>query len=559
MNVKLRKRRKNMKGPVHIKLIEIASDEMNLTRQVNTDEIKMLMNDYGLTNSEAVIFAFLLKYSMERTHLELEKFDNQIVRKGDENYIRIYRDLKSMQKKGVIALNAEGRRRRGDDLFNPAISIDEAVFSRLVLGEDMFADTDFSCPYSILETADEVIDSRLAEKISGEQFEKRIDMLMSKADHSLELVKVLKKYEIIEKALIFRACLNEIKGDSDDTINGFISNFVSSLSESGRIMKKIYEKRMKCFNDKVLELKDGRGIFGLMGNPVFIITEKYFEKMFDTKTKIKIKEFTPRYTELVKHKDMKKELFFEPGLKKEIDTIASALEAKRFKEVSKKLKSNGFPQGIVSILYGYPGTGKTASVHEIARVTGRNILQVDISNIKDMYVGESEKRLKDVFKEYKKAKNIFKKAPILLFNEADAIIGKRINVSDSVDQMYNNMQNIILEELEKFEGIFFATTNMINNIDDAFDRRFLFKVEFGKPSPEIRKRIWSSKMKDIPEEWTDILSVYELTGGQIDNIVRKYMIDSVLKDVKGIDGLKKFCYAETAFKKEGTRIIGFGR
>jgi SpoVK/Ycf46/Vps4 family AAA+-type ATPase len=105
------------------------------------------------------------------------------------------------------------------------------------------------------------------------------------------------------------------------------------------------------------------------------------------------------------------------------------------------------------LLYGGPGTGKTASVKQIARTTGRAILMVDIAKIQSKWVGESEKNLSKVFEEYRNGKKAFANDPILLFNEADAILGKRFSVKSSVDKSYNAMQNILLQELEDFEGI----------------------------------------------------------------------------------------------------------
>jgi SpoVK/Ycf46/Vps4 family AAA+-type ATPase len=123
----------------------------------------------------------------------------------------------------------------------------------------------------------------------------------------------------------------------------------------------------------------------------------------------------------------------------------------------------------------------------LAKQTKRNIILVNISGIRDKFVGESEKRLKSVFETYKNSFKHFEQTPILLFNESDALIGKRINVNNSVDQMNNSMQNILLQELEDFKGIMMATTNLTSNLDEAFERRFLFKIKYDRPSMEALK------------------------------------------------------------------------
>lgn len=121
------------------------------------------------------------------------------------------------------------------------------------------------------------------------------------------------------------------------------------------------------------------------------------------------------------------------------------------------------------------------------------------------------------------------------------------------------MQNILLEELEKFEGIFFATTNLIDNMDSAFDRRFLYKVEFSKPSLQTRAKIWKSKLPTLKDNDMDAITSYDLSGGQIENVSRKYMLDTILNlKTFDINALKKLCESESNFKKDVTcKSIGF--
>ena len=546
-----------MNESIHYKLLDVASDEKNLIKPVKTPELETVMNDYGLTLDEAVILSFVLKMSMERSYVELDRFECDCIKKGDPNYIRILKDLKNMEKKGIVLLNSENRRRRGGDSFNPAIMIDDTVFTKIVLGEDVFSYVDFSDTYSVLEGADDLINLRVHEKISEDRFSNDFSSFFDRIDKKLPIKQIAVKYSEIEKVMLFKACVTRLKGEGRNDCNNFIASIYGSLRTVATVMKSIYDNSMPVFIDKYLQIVESGGFFSMVSSPDFELTEKAFEKIFESKMKKKKQEFKPRYTEHIKSRSITKELYFDPELQKNVDTISSALGKERFNEIVKSLKSNGFAPGVVSLLYGYPGTGKTATVHEIARKTGRDILQVDISNINDKYVGESEKRLKEVFNEYRKAQKILSRTPILLFNEADALISRRINVEDSVDQMRNNMQNIILEELEKFDGIFFATTNMTHNMDDAFSRRFIYKIEFTKPSPAVRKKIWESKMKDIPAEWTDKLSYFDLTGGQIDNIVRKHMIDSILNAGGGFDSLQRMCREESEYKKDQSRAIGF--
>ena len=174
-------------------------------------------------------------------------------------------------------------------------------------------------------------------------------------------------------------------------------------------------------------------------------------------------------------------------------------------------------------------------------------------------VGESEKNTKAIFDEYKRACEVLKTKPILLFNEADAIISKRLDVSTPVGQMNNTMQNILLEELENFEGIFMATTNLIDNMDDAFSRRFLNKIKFDRPTAKTRIHIWKSKLPDLDSEIYEKLSSYDLSGGQIENVSRKYLINKILKQKEFIyEEILDYVKEEINFKKNEENIkMGF--
>ena len=165
-----------------------------------------------------------------------------------------------------------------------------------------------------------------------------------------------------------------------------------------------------------------------------------------------------------------------------------------FKDVQKRLTEMKMRKGFAVLFSGGAGCGKTAGVYELARKTGRDVFSVDMSKLKSKWVGDSEKIVKSVFNFYAELCRKREKAPILLFNEADAIFSKRIeDPSSSVDQMMNAIQNICLDAMENLEGIMVATTNLAGNFcDEAFARRFIFKGDFTMPEPDVRARIWRS-------------------------------------------------------------------
>ena len=225
-----------------------------------------------------------------------------------------------------------------------------------------------------------------------------------------------------------------------------------------------------------------------------------------------------------------KQLYYNEKERKAIDQLSALLQPARFTEVRNELVKQGFRKGFACLFHGAPGTGKTETVLQLARATGRNLMQVNISDIKSMWVGESEKNIKAIFTRYRKLVEESDVAPILLFNEADAIIGKRLeNVQRSVDKMENSMQNIILEEIEKLDGILIATTNLTCNMDPAFERRFLYKIEFEKPTVAVKSAIWQTMLAGLSDEDASILaSRYDFSGGQIENIARKSVVSKII-------------------------------
>ena len=182
-----------------------------------------------------------------------------------------------------------------------------------------------------------------------------------------------------------------------------------------------------------------------------------------------------------------------------------------------------------------------------------------MSKLRNKWVGDSEKSIKSVFSIYRRLCRKSERFPILLFNEADAIFMKRIeNVEHSVDQMNNTMQNIILQEMENLDGILIATTNLVGNLDAAFKRRFLFKIEFHKPDAGVRAKIWKSMIGGLSEADAETLANrFELSGGNIENVARKSSVEYVLTGQQPtIDTLSTFCEEET-FTKPGRKRIGY--
>ena len=351
-------------------------------------------------------------------------------------------------------------------------------------------------------------------------------------------------YDVISKG---EACLNETLGVIFDN------------EEHYKIAQQMMEETHELFSKDLVEF----GKRGNLSDATVTLTSKgkklvlgdkafLFEDRIDDKNLIK--------TDSIKSKT----LFYSQQNQKEIDRLKNALQEEKLKGIQKRLQDDGLPIGVAVLLYGAPGTGKTESVMQIAKETGRSIVHVDIAEAKSAWFGESEKRIKKIFTSYKNACEIAKKKgelmPILLFNEADALISKRKEVtSGNCAQTENAMQNIILEELENLQGIFIATTNLATNMDTAFERRFLFKIKFENPSTEAKTSIWMNKLSWLnKDQATQFAKDYDFSGGQIDNIVRKVAMNEVITGERpGISEINDMCKTEKIENPDGAKRMGF--
>lgn len=255
----------------------------------------------------------------------------------------------------------------------------------------------------------------------------------------------------------------------------------------------------------------------------------------------------------------KKDMFYNQKNQKDIETLKSLLTESNYKNIRCRLERRGLKKALTIILFGPPGTGKTETVMQLAKETGRDVLHLNISEVRSCWVGESEKNIKKVFSIYRSVKKGLK--PILLFNEADAVISKRTEVGKtnaSITKMENTIQNILLEELETFDGIFIATSNLIENFDKAFERRFLYKLELQNPDFETKKKIIKSKIPELDDNViNDISKEYDFSGGQIDNISEKMEINYILYGKKATrDEVLDLCNKEK-FSNENDKKIGF--
>ena len=298
---------------------------------------------------------------------------------------------------------------------------------------------------------------------------------------------------------------------------------------------------------------------GIMGNS-YRLTKKAVD--FMSEVPHLLLNSSENDTWIIKHESITvKELYYNQQERTQVDRLVSLLTPEHFTSVHERLSASGFRTGFACLFYGAPGTGKTETVYQLARRTGRDIMSVDISDTKSMWYGESEKKIKAVFNRYRTCVQNSQITPILFFNEADAVIGKRKESrTGDVSQTENAIQNILLQEMENLDGILIATTNLIVNLDRAFERRFLYKIEFTVPSIETRQALWQTMLSGIDSSQArELAQRYLLSGGQIENIARKRAVESIINGHElTFNELCQFCQEEILYKdREVRRPIGF--
>ena len=262
---------------------------------------------------------------------------------------------------------------------------------------------------------------------------------------------------------------------------------------------------------------------------------------------------------MMQPKDIQKvDLYFNPDFAKRIDRMSTILMPQKFAEFQASFPKNAKMKGLTLLFHGGPGSGKTETVLQLCRKTKRPLMKIEVTDFQSKWVGESERKLKQIFTDYKTACERMEVAPILFLNECDQIIGKRVGIRNSVDQMNNALQNILLEQLEQFQGIMIGTTNLTKNMDEAFERRFAMKFQFESPNETAKVSIWKSAIKGLrQQEAIALVKQFDFTPGEINNVARRFMVENLLGLEKSrLQTLQELCETEH-YERNHTSNIGF--
>lgn len=403
-----------------------------------------------------------------------------------------------------------------------------------------------------------------------QQLESRIEERVKATKIDIVVENIFKENELNQKEqIIFLALLKEEYAGEFESLRD-MNTLVSLISfdDYEKIKNRaLLEDGAKLIENEIIDYDEMLNGFGGVSRSFFIheeLLQKIMHPNKDKKAKkIKLDMLINEQDlfELVDPKTTLDDVVLTPKTRELLDNLLKQLDrnvVRLLREWGIKEKRNGIDAKI--IFYGPPGTGKTMTALSLAKSMKKRVLSFDCSKILSKYVGESEQNVRKIFDTYRDLALKTKSEPVLLLNEADQFLSARsTDASGSAEKMHNQMQNIFLEQIEKFNGMLIATTNLLENIDSAFSRRFDYKIAFEKPTFSQRLDLWRKLLPEtaVYEENFSIeeLAKYKLSGGQIKLVLKNCalkvavkeepiflmqdFIDTIERETKGVFGEEK--------------------
>ena len=509
--------------------------------------LKFISKNLSLTKDESMMLAFFFENS-SGSRIWLSNISNMI-NVSNIRIISMMNIADGLIKKGYLT----GRENKNEEkYYTVPTKVINCIRQNLPVTPVKMADL----------TEDEFFD-RLNEIFEEDDINQwdRSDMVRDLVKNNMHLpyCKVMDSYDLCSQDfLLANVFANKLVNEDDDNIGtGDWEDYLHMKSQVRRTLKSLKDGTSPLIVKGVFEAKSDDGV----RDPNYYhftaaAKEALFPDMEFTSSSDKVDKKLTSHTTFAP-----KQLYYAPHVQSQIDRLAELRQPEQFRQVTERLSENGMRKGFACLFYGSPGTGKTETVNQLARRTGRDVLMVDVTQIKSCWVGESEQNIKALFDRYRKCVKEMPVAPILLFNEADAVLGiRQEGAQKAVDKMENSIQNIILQEMETLEGIMIATTNLTCNLDKAFERRFIYKIEFERPTLEAKQQIWKTMIPALSDEQARSLARdYDLSGGQIENIARKRTVELILSgNEPTLDQMREYCAGEILNSKQEKRArIGF--
>ena len=526
------------------------SEDSKLSKELFKEakrEIKFLADSYGISETQAVLFCVAMEKGPRHIDFDdlarylninnvrmLQYADdiNALIRRrliryrdaNDEEQFDIYPPVVKALKHNEVYTLAPKTGLTCEELFEQLNALFTDLYEDAIIGDE-----------AVLEAAKLLDDNRHVE------FPKQI--------HALKLTKKA-------QAIVVFFCHRLVNKDDDDIRINQLEELICNTSEFQRIRREFRTGEHVLFRQQLIE----HGcVDGIADNSRYKLTNSAKRTLL---AELGVNTADENIANLLQPQQLTaKELFYPATINEKINELAKFFTQEHYLQIRERMQQRGFRGGFACLFYGSPGTGKTETVYQLARRTGREIMVVDVPQIKSKWVGDSEKNIKALFDRYRELVKRKELVPILLFNEADAIISTRKSgAQNAVDKMENAIQNIILQEMETLDGIMIATTNLQENLDNAFERRFLYKIKFEKPDAAVRAKIWQQMIPELSEsDATTLAAAHDLSGGQIENVARKHSINVVLhgEQENPLQSLLAECATERLSNQQQRTRVGF--
>ncbi len=519
------------------------------------NELKTVCDYFKCTDVQATFISIIFVISCKNgyaTNQEIhEHFDSSAIL-----LMRYNDDIENLKEKGLLryTLHPKGRYRIAyvdEEVYIVPEKITQAILNNESLPK--LKNENCNNIFDLLEKLEKIKKEAENGELNGETLLRENQRFIN-ANKRFKLIEKILFYKLsaIDYFIYFDLVWNKINGGTFIDAETCIDLIFKEKSKKIDYVQELLNEDNKLLINDLIEIEEAEYLSGTR----LKLTEKSLAIIQECGIKMYVKTKKSKY--IIKPENIKsKKLIYNKKEAEELDMLSGFIKEKKFKDLQKSLKSKNLIPGITALFYGEPGTGKTESVFQLARKSKRELLNIDMSKTKSMWFGQSEKLVRQLFEDYREYAKRQDKTPILFFNEADGVISKRKDIGFSnVSQTENAIQNIILEELERFEGIFFATTNLLQNIDKAFERRFLFKIEFCKPDKDSSAKIWKAKFPILTvKQCIQLSEQYNFSGGELENILRKTEMHQLLNNEPVcIAKIKEFCDAERWGKREKNRI-----
>jgi SpoVK/Ycf46/Vps4 family AAA+-type ATPase len=489
-------------------------------------EIKSLLQFFKISYEELVVLSLLIEGGIRQEEQGIDVF-LEYFGGGLSGLKDINQALHSLISKGYVV--ATTKNKFSKTLIKQTFEVDEKVYEALLNNKKERLEFKPAENFTkLLKNINEIYEKRTGGCYDAETMRKRIEQELSLAKKCDELDWLNNYTELTleDKILFLFAAYTHQKNEEQIDLEYHIKQIEDNFTKQKAFRDSIANKTsILIMNDLLLMAEDGFVFDEFVG-----LTEKAIHALFQKESN-KAKKKTFSTATILQPEDIfLEELFYNESEWSQINTIEKILSKEKHQLVVNQLVENGLAKGISILFNGYSGTGKTATAKRLAKITNRPLFCVDVEKIANKWIGDTEKNTKKIFDEYYEFSKECDLMPILFFNE-DSIFSKRVEVGHSSDRTHNSMQNILLEQMEIFTGISMVTSNHAEKLDKAFERRFLYKVEFEKPTKETQYSLLSNAFQNISSVTiNNVLENYSFTGGQIYNIRKKYIMQCIIDD-----------------------------